>query len=288
MPERKLGGVKRLARKVQDCRRGNPETPRSADPRPGVNRIAHDRMPSVGKVYTDLMGPARCQLAFEQAGHGSRGRSEGADQAVGRSRELPSFCNHRHLLSVPRIPTDGTLDDAAFFARRAENDGGVGAPRLAGGELPRQIGVGGIVLGHYHEPAGVLVETMDDARPADPADSRQAGAAMGEKGVYQRSAAMPWCGVNDQAGRLVDHQEVGVLVDDPKRDVLGLWLGRLGFGDYDGEALAQFDPEVRLPYRRRARDVARFDQCFGPCARQAGGAGDQPIQSFALGGRHCR
>ena len=48
--------------------------------------------------------------------------------------------------------------------------------------------------------------------------------------VHQRAALVPWTGVHDHPGRLVDHQQVFVLEDDRQRQVLGdrlHWFGDL-------------------------------------------------------------
>ena len=48
--------------------------------------------------------------------------------------------------------------------------------------------------------------------------------------------------VDDEAGRLVDDQQVGVLVDDRERDVLGLRLGAGRRGHVDGHRLRRAQP----------------------------------------------
>ena len=117
----------------------------------------------------------------------------------------------------------------------------VDAGQVVGGEQLRQRLVGGVVLGHHHDPRGVLVEPMDDARPAHAADARQAVAAMGQQGVDQGVVGIAGRGMDDQPGRLVQHQQVGILVEDIEVDRLGLGLRRLGLRDVDNETVARFD-----------------------------------------------
>ena len=94
------------------------------------------------------------------------------------------------------------------------------------GELRRQRPVRAIILGDHQEAARVLVEPVHDARPPDAADARQAVAAMGDERVDERAARMPRRRMHDEPCRLVDHDEVVVLVDDRERDRLRLRLGR--------------------------------------------------------------
>ena len=100
----------------------------------------------------------------------------------------------------------------------------IGALERAGaavvGELRRQAAMRAVVLGHDQQPARVLVEPVHDARPPHAADAGQAVAAMGDERVDQRAALMPGGRMHDEPGRLVDDDEVVVLVDDRERDRL--------------------------------------------------------------------
>ena len=75
-------------------------------------------------------------------------------------------------------------------------------------------------LGDDHQPGGVLVEPVDDARPLHPADARQRRAAMADQRIDQRAVGMARRGMDDEAGGLVDDDEVLVLEHDVERDVL--------------------------------------------------------------------
>ena len=72
--------------------------------------------------------------------------------------------------------------------------------------------------GDHQQPARVAVEAMDDARPLDAGDAAPGLAvAVGQQRVDERAARMARRRVDDQPGRLVDDQQVVVLVDDPQR-----------------------------------------------------------------------
>ena len=120
---------------------------------------------------------------------------------------------------------------------------------LMRGELPRQPFVGDIGLGDDQQPGRVLVDAVDDARPRDAADPRQAAAAMVEQGVDQRPVAIAGGRMDDQPGRLVDDQQMLVLEDDGERDVLRLVVRRLRLGDRQLERLVALDLGRRVANR---------------------------------------
>ena len=100
--------------------------------------------------------------------------------------------------------------------------------------------------GHEQEPGRALVEPVDDAGPlgvvADAADLR----VPGQQPLHQRAGALAGSRVHHQAGRLVDHEQVLVLVDDGHDDV-GIAL----------ESAARRDVRARPPRARRRRARGR-------------------------------
>ncbi|GMA77392.1 hypothetical protein GCM10025880_38090 [Methylorubrum aminovorans] len=93
------------------------------------------------------------------------------------------------------------------------------------GELGGEALVGEIVLGHDEQAACILVETVDDARPAHATDPGQAYAAMGDQPVHESAILVPRRGMHDESRRLVDDDEILVLMDDRQRQRLALGLG---------------------------------------------------------------
>ena len=69
---------------------------------------------------------------------------------------------------------------------------------------------------------------------------------MVDQRVDQRAGPVAGAGMDDQAGRLVDDDDVGVLVEDVERDRLALGLGLVRLGHGDGDVLAGRDLAVRL------------------------------------------
>lgn len=94
-------------------------------------------------------------------------------------------------------------------------------------------------LRHHHHPAGVLVQPVDDAGALLPADARQLLPRMGEEGVHQRPVLVARRRMHDQPGRLVQHNEMRVLVQDGQGDRLSLRRGRFRRRDVQAVASAR-------------------------------------------------
>ena len=92
------------------------------------------------------------------------------------------------------------------------------------GELFGEAPMRPVVLGDDEKPGRVLVEPVHDAGPLDPADPGQALAAMGDERVDERPRLVPRRRMHHEPCRLVDDDEVVVLVDDGERDRLALRL----------------------------------------------------------------
>ena len=89
-------------------------------------------------------------------------------------------------------------------------------------------------------PGRILVDPVNDTGPHDPVDPRQIAPAVGQDRVYEGSGHIPGCGVNDHSLGLVDDEDVRILIDDIKRDVLRLHGELLRSGDPDDKFLSGF------------------------------------------------
>src|ERR1700722_1262376 len=127
-----------------------------------------------------------------------------------------------------------------------------------------------IGLGDDQKPRRILVEAVHDSGPPDPADSRQAGSAMSDQRVDQRASRVARSRMDDEPGRLVDHDQMLVLVNHRELDVLadkGRFLRR--------RRLEGYARPRREPRRGIARDAvadshfSRLDQRLEPPARQS-------------------
>ena len=88
-----------------------------------------------------------------------------------------------------------------------------------------------IVFGHDKQPAGVLVDTVNDARTENTIDSGKTVAAMIQQGVYQRPPGMTGGRVDHHALGLIHHQQIHILINDRQGDGLRprlAWL-RIGY-----------------------------------------------------------
>ena len=90
------------------------------------------------------------------------------------------------------------------------------------GELLRQCVVRRIGFRHDHEAGRVLVEAVNNAGSLDPADARQAVAAMGNQRIDQSAACVAGSRMDNQIFRFVDHNDRVVLVNDIERNIFAL------------------------------------------------------------------
>ena len=144
--------------------------------------------------------------------------------------------------------------------------------------------MGGVGLGGDHDAGGLLVDAVDDAGPRHSADPRQARPAVGQQGVDQGAGLAAGRRVHRHARRLVDHDQVGVLVEHGKRNSLGLGIGRRGRRDGD---LVVAGPGLGGGVGQDgagAGHAALGHQGLQPCARQVGdGLGQGLVEPPARG-----
>ena len=148
-----------------------------------------------------------------------------------RDRMAAMLAGHdRHLGAIGAAATEPRIDRAARPLGRAPDQRPVAALEPAvgamGGELLGQRLMRGIRLGHHQQAGGILVEAMHDARPLHAADAGQAVAAVRQQRIDERTRGMAGARMGRHAFRLVDDDQVRVLVDDPERDRLRLRLCR--------------------------------------------------------------
>jgi len=134
---------------------------------------------------------------------------------------LAAIRGYRHLGAVVFAAPDRRADGSAVFVDRTRNQNQVGALHAAGGQLGRQGFVRGVVLGDGQQAGRVLVYAMHDARTLDAADAGQVLAVM-QQGVDERAGVCARRGMHDHIRRLVDDDDVAVLIDDVQRDVFRL------------------------------------------------------------------
>ena len=96
---------------------------------------------------------------------------------------LPAGFAHGHLLPRMRMAVDRRIHGAALPVRKPPGERPIAAPHRAGaavvGELFGQRFMGTVVLGRHHQPGGVLVEPVHDARPFYSADAGKTASRNG-------------------------------------------------------------------------------------------------------------
>ena len=123
----------------------------------------------------------------------------------------------RHARARARVAADRRVDHAAR-GRIALHDREVDAAHAAVGELLHQARLRVDRLRHHEQPARVLVEAMDDAGARHAGKRRR----VREQRVEQRAVGLAGARMHHQSGRLVDHDQRGVLVHDLERHALRL------------------------------------------------------------------
>ena len=186
--------------------------------RPVTRRQRRSVRPRAGHSLLDLVERARLT--------GAGGRI-----ALDRAEGL-------HLLAVPRIASDREHDFALADARDPGGERQVLLAERPSPHLAREHLVGTVRLRDQEHPRRVAVETVDDPGPQLAADAGQVADVV-EEGIHERARRVARGGMDDEAGRLVDRDQVFVLVEDRERDVLGLDGGLARLGDVDRDLLAR-------------------------------------------------
>ena len=146
-------------------------------------------------------------------------------------------------------------------------------------QLAHKIGLSDFGFGHDQEAARILVQAMHDARARDGGELR----SVVQQCVGKRAVAVAAARVNDQAGRLVDHQYRLVLVHDRQRQRLRRERGSSGIGQWmHQDMLAAADLAARVRRLACEQYAAGVDPGADPAARVLGQQlCERPIQPHA-------
>jgi hypothetical protein len=184
-------------------------------------------------------------------------------------RLSPALADNSHLFAVYGAAADVPSDLSREWGWHTPNDCGVRAVYSTQHKIARQCTMRGLGLGDDHQPARVLVEAMDNARSANPADPRQARAAMADQGVDECPIRVSRRGVDNQPCGFVDDNQMSILEADIQWNRLRNWHRVCNIGKKYDEILAAADPQRRVAQRYPfACHVAGMDQPFEPAARE--------------------
>ena len=247
MPERKQPGMQRLPRKRLDAL---PlcfgQSVRLGAERLAVVWIADHRIADMGHMHADLMRPPGFQSAFDERGLRDIGAAfaEAFEHSVmgdGVACIVPVFWHDCTPHAIGRT-AERSVDGAGHARGNAPDQRDVGALQVAGGAVVgkgfRQSAMRGIRLGNDHDAAGLLVEPVDDARPLYPADAGQAFPAMMDQRIDERTGPVARAGMHNKAGRLVDDDQIGILIKNVELYRFALWRGWLRLRQHNRNAIA--------------------------------------------------
>jgi len=105
---------------------------------------------------------------------------------------------------------------------------------------------------------------------------------MMEQRVDERAVGVAGGGMDDEAGGFVEDDEIVVLEEDVKGDVLGDGLHGHGIGNRDGHDIAGMQLRTGFHDRGVERDRTVLDQCLNPRARQIRESGDKELIEAAV------
>ncbi len=245
-----------------------------------IEFIGQQGVAQMQQVDSDLVGAAGVQLAVHKTGLRLAGQQAHVG-ACGLAR-LAVQVNHRHAGALARIAPDGLIN----LHRSSGQPGLVGHGQVFALDLALGNGADQGVhdrprFGHDHQAAGVFVEPVHNAGPR-----QQSGLLMvGQQAIEQSPAPVTRGGVNHQTGRLVDHQQVFVLIRHGQ--IHGLALKSLAL-----RRRAQLDAQkvTNADLARRTGDNLRIDlhrtgldQLLQIVAGEFGGqASQRPIEPLAV------
>ena len=178
-----------------------------------------------GEMDADLVGAAGLQPAGREARDRLAVGAEVAFEHLPMGDRLAAALAHRHLVARARVAVDRLVDGAARPVRHAPDEGQIAAlaaARCGRGRRTGRRAPGG--RGRSWRPpsgrwcpcrAGARCRAASPRRCPDRLAPQWAISALTSVPVQ-----LPAAGMDHQAGRLVDDDEVVVLVDDVERDVL--------------------------------------------------------------------
>ena len=185
--------------------------PAAADQLRAVGEVPHQRMPEMGEVHPDLMGTTGLK-AYSKV----RVMPEMLFHPIVGDR-LPSAAGqHGHLHPVAGVAPDRSVDGPAGDQRPLGNRV-VLPPHLARRQLRHQRRVRFQRQRHHEQPAGVLVETVDDTRARHGSALRK----VMQQGVLQGAVGLPRARMNGQPRGLDDDRNVRVRMQYLQGNRLG-------------------------------------------------------------------
>src|SRR5215218_2148236 len=139
-----------------------------------IDVVAQERVATMGQMNANLMGAAGLQPTGEQARNRAAVLALIPLEDLPMGDRLPAPGAYRLAVAGTWMAVDRSINGALGPVRHAPDEGEIAARERTGAAMVGELGgervMRAIVLGHDHEPAGVLVEPVHDAGPLHPAD----------------------------------------------------------------------------------------------------------------------
>ena len=148
-----------------------------------INGIANQRVADMRHVDAHLMRAT----GFQRTGNERRFPQDFAGFEMGDGVFALVSRQYRHFLAVGRRSTDLCPDRAGRRGGDIADDRPILALDVMGRKQLCQAFMRGIGFGDYQQAGGIAVDSVDDAGPLNPADSRQSALAVVKERVDQRA-----------------------------------------------------------------------------------------------------
>ena len=165
-------------------------------------------------------------------------RHDGAAHAVGGAAKRRVHRSGRPRRNVPDQRVVGALQ--------------VAGASMVGEGLPTTPCARASVFAATITPLVSLSSRCTMPGPLDPANAGKRIAAMMDQRIDQRAGPVAGAGMHDEPHRLVDHDQLVVLIEDVERDIFALRLRRLWLRQRDRHRLAGDNLAFRLGDRLAA------------------------------------
>lgn len=239
----------------------------------------------MGKMHPDLMGAPRLQPAGQMRRSGLI--SEARFDTGARDRVAPLPLGHDRLfLTICAVARNGcaqahhgaglepnhSQSPEARITRlwHAVDQRVINPVHRVGRELRRKTLMRAVGLRGHEQAGSLLVDPVHDARTLFATDPGQAVAAMVHESIHKRSRRTARGRMNDHSGRLVNHDQIAVLINDLERDRLGRKGNLFGQTDADRQDIASSNARLGACQNLGAApDISGIDQFDKPRPAQA-------------------
>src|SRR5256886_4764478 len=279
MCERQRRGVQQLPRgeRLESLRF---DARRRRDPAAAAERvlaIPHNRTPDVREMHANLMRASRTEPDAQQIAVRKLRDTRGVRDGMAAARR------DRHPLALFGVPRDRSFDVDRRLPQMSPHQRRVDALHLAAFDRRGETAVREIGLRDDEQSRRVAVEPVHDSRPAFRRPARQVGAAA-DQDVDEGVVPMPRAGMDDEAGRLVEHGEVLVLVHEAQvrvRGRVGAWWRLVG-RQFDGDFIPALEQRGGAQHFAARGDALIGDETSGLSTGKGELVGEESIETFGL------